>query len=261
MTSKLVLGIDVGGTGIKAQIVDVEQGTLRAKRLRVKTPQPSTPSAVAKAVGKLVSAKELRVAEIAGAGFPAVIKDGVARSAANVDHRWIGTNVAEVLSEATGVPTTAINDADAAGLAEMRFGAGRGEFGVVVMVTLGTGIGTGLFWKGQLVPNSELGHLQVRGRDAEDRAAANVREEKHLSWTHWAKLVEEYLLVLDRVLAPDLVIIGGGVSATPEKFLPKITIRPRLVAAKLGNDAGIIGAAIYAAEVSAAVIVGPAEPG
>ncbi len=257
MTTQLVLGIDIGGTGIKAGMVDVDEGKLTAKRLRIKTPDGAAPKAVAIAVRKLTAPPEMRDAQLAGVGFPAAIKAGVARTAANIDPRWIGANVAELLSEAIGIPTTAVNDADAAGLAEVRFGAGRGQNGAVVMVTLGTGIGTGLFWNGHLVPNSELGHLQIRGKDAEDRAAANVRIEKHLSWSQWAKQVEEFLLTLDRLISPDLVIIGGGVSATPEKFLPKIKIVPRLVVASMGNDAGIIGAALYAAESPARFIAEP----
>ena len=257
MTTELVLGIDIGGSGIKAGIVDVDEGKLTAKRLRVKTPEGAAPKAVVRALRMLTAAPELRVAKLAGVGFPAAIQAGIARTAANIDPLWIGANVAELLSEAVGVPTTAVNDADAAGLAEVRFGAGRGQNGVVVMVTLGTGIGTGLFWNGHLVPNSELGHLQIRGRDAEDRAAASVREQKRLSWTAWAKQVQEFLEVLDRLVSPDLVIIGGGVSATPEKFLPKIKIVPRLVAASLGNDAGIIGAALYASESPARLMVDP----
>jgi len=247
----IALGIDIGGTGIKAAAVDLEAGKLTTARKRLKTPHPATPAAVAATVKEIVDEGELRSLTVVGAGFPAVIKDGKAESAANVNRRWIGTDVAALLGEATGRPTTVVNDADAAGLAELRFGAGRGTRGVVLMITLGTGIGCGLFHNGDLIPSTELGHIEVRGKDAERRAAELVRERKHLSWGSWAKRVEEYLNALDRLMWPDLIIIGGGVSATPEKFLPRIHVRPRIVAATLGNDAGIVGAALYAAQMAA----------
>lgn len=250
------LGIDIGGTGIKAAVVDLEKGTLATQRKRLKTPHPATPKAVMQTVQALLNDDELREPQIVGAGFPAAIKDGHVLTAANVDPKWIGQDAAALLTTATGRHTTVLNDADAAGVAEVRFGAGKGVDGVVLMITLGTGIGCGLFFKGRLFPNTELGHIEVRGKDAELRASEAVRVAKGLSWGAWAKRVQEYLNVLDRLIWPDLVIIGGGVSATPEKFLPKIHIRPKLVAATLGNDAGIIGAAIYASEAEAT----PAAP-
>lgn len=245
------LGIDIGGTGIKAAVVDLERGTLTTQRKRLKTPQPATPKAVSQTIQRLVDDEEMRAPQLAGAGFPAAIKDGRVLSAANVDRHWIGQDAAALISTTTGRRTAVLNDADAAGLAEMRFGAGKGVDGVVLMITLGTGIGCGMFYNGELFPNTELGHLQVRGKDAERRASESARERKALSWGAWAGRVQEYLDVIDRLLWPDLVIIGGGVSATPEKFLPRIHIRPKLVAATLGNDAGIIGAAMYAAETAA----------
>ncbi|MGH2633119.1 MAG: polyphosphate--glucose phosphotransferase [Tepidiformaceae bacterium] len=247
------LGIDIGGTGIKAAVVDLEHGTLATQRKRLKTPHPATPKAVAQTIQKLVDDDELRAPQLVGAGFPAAIKDGHVLSAANVDRKWIGPDAAALISTATGRRTVVLNDADAAGLAAIRFGAGKGVDGVVLMITLGTGIGCGLFFNGALFPNTELGHVQVRGKDAELRASESVREKKDLSWRAWARRVQEYLDVIDRLLWPDLVIIGGGVSATPEKFLPRIHIRPKLVAATLGNEAGIIGAAMYAAETAAPV--------
>jgi len=242
------LGIDIGGTGIKAATVDLDKGTLATLRKRLKTPRPATPKAIARTIRELVDSEELREPEIVGAGFPAAIKEGIVLTAANVDPRWIGEDASALIGSATGRPTVVLNDADAAGVAEVRFGAGKGVAGVVLMITLGTGIGCGLFFNGELFPNTELGHIEVRGKDAERRASESARERKDLSWASWAKRVEEYLQAIDRLVWPDLVIIGGGVSATPEKFLPRIRIRPKLVAATLGNDAGIIGAAMYAAE-------------
>ena len=247
-----VLGIDIGGTGIKAACVDLERGTLTTDRARALTPQPAVPKAVARTILGLVKDIPLDDGAVVGAGFPAVIKDGRAETAANVDSSWIGADVEELISTAIGHPTAVVNDADAAGLAEVRFGAGRDVSGVVVMVTLGTGIGTGLFVNGQLIPNSELGHLEVRGKDGERRAAASVRERSHLSWKTWAKRVQEYLRELDEVLWPDHIIIGGGVSKEWAKFGPYIKVRPTIVPATLGNDAGIIGAALFAQERASA---------
>ena len=246
--SNLAIGIDIGGTGIKAAVVDLDTGTLATERRRLLTPQPALPKAVAKTVARLFEQEELRAPQLVGAGFPAVVKDGVALTAANVDKSWIGTNVAETIGAAIGRTVTAFNDADAAGLAELRFGAGKDVRGMVAMITLGTGIGCALFLNGTLVPNTELGHIQIRGKDAERRAAASVRERKKLTWKEWSGRVEEYLNALDALIWPDLIIIGGGVSATPEKFIPRLQCRPKVVAATLGNDAGIIGAALHAAE-------------
>ena len=245
---KTALGIDIGGTGIKAAVVDLETGHLTTPRQRLRTPHPATPKAVGRTIRTLVDSDEFREPALVGAGFPAAIKCGRVLTASNVDQKWIGEDAAALLTKATGRQTIVLNDADAAGLAEIRFGAGREVPGVVLMITLGTGIGCGLFYNGALFPNTELGHIEVRGKQAELRASELVRERRGLSWSAWARRVQEYLNVIDSLLWPDLVIIGGGVSATPEKFLPRIRIRPKLVPAMLGNDAGIIGAAIHAAE-------------
>ena len=243
-----MIGIDVGGSGIKAAIVETTTGELVTPRIRVETPQPATPKAVAKVTAQVVA--ELPPGLAAGVGFPAVILGGVAKTAANVDPSWIGTQVDTLFAETLGRRLTVGNDADAAGLAEMRFGAGRGEAGTVLMLTLGTGIGSALFRDGALVPNTELGHLQIRGKDAERRAAASIKERKGLSWLEWSKLLSEYLEEIDALLWPDLVIIGGGISKDADRFINDLPRRVRCVPATLLNRAGIVGAAMLAAEAA-----------
>jgi len=244
--AKIRLGIDIGGTGIKGAPVDVTTGKLAAERYRVLTPQPATPDAVSAVVRELVEHFEWK--GTIGATFPAVVKAGVVHSAANVDESWIGTDAAGLFAETSGRTVTVMNDAGAAGVAEMRFGAGRGHEGVVMVVTLGTGIGTALFVNGTLVPNTELGHIEIRGRDAEERASDAVREREDLSWKQYAKRVDEYLDAIQRLLWPDLVIIGGGASKKADKFLPYLTSAVEVVAAQLLNDAGIVGAALAAGD-------------
>lgn len=239
-----LLGIDIGGTGIKGAPVDIERGTLAADRYRLLTPQPATPEAVAKTVSEVVD--HFAVDGRVGGTFPAVIQHGVALTAANVDKRWIGTDVRATLEQATSRPFTVINDADAAGVAEMEFGAGKHRMGVVIMVTLGTGIGTAVFVDGKLVPNTELGHIEVGGHDAETRASEKVREDKGLPWKKWGGRVNVYLQKLEALLNPELIIIGGGISKKPEKFFGYLDTRAELVSAKLRNEAGIIGAAVAA---------------
>jgi polyphosphate glucokinase len=237
-----VLGIDVGGTGIKGAPVDTRSGRLLADRHRILTPQPATPEAVAGVVGEL--AKFFDWTGPSGATFPAVIKHGVASTAANVDSSWIGTDAAKLFAQAIGSEVTVVNDADAAGIAEMRFGAGRGHEGVVIMVTLGTGIGSAVFNDGVLLPNTELGHLQMDGQDAERVAAESVREADGLSWKKWSKRLNEYLQMLEGLFSPDLFVIGGGVSKKSGKFIPRLDLRTEAVPAELLNEAGIIGAAL-----------------
>jgi polyphosphate glucokinase len=250
-----VLGIDVGGTGIKAAMVDVERGALVTERVRVETPHPARPDALAAATAALVDGLGGR--EAAGIGFPSAILNGVTMTAANVDKSWIGTQAEEIFRAALGRPVVLLNDADAAGLAEMRFGAGAGERGVVLMLTLGTGIGSALFLDGRLVPNLELGHLEIRGKDAESRASAVARERKGLSWERWARRLDEFLHRVDALLWPDLIIIGGGVSKRADRFLPFLNTRPRLVPATLHNDAGIVGAALRVEELVAPEVARP----
>jgi polyphosphate glucokinase len=240
------LGIDIGGSGIKAGLVDLTTGALRTQRVRVPTPQPATPRAITEVVAALVS--PLEIDGTVGATFPAVIKQGVAKTAANVDKSWLGLDVAAALSGAIGASVKVVNDADAAGLAEMRVGAGRDAPGTVVTVTFGTGIGTALFIDGTLVPNTELGHLELDGSDAEARAAESARDREGLSWAKWAKRVQRYLRELEMLLTPDLFIVGGGASKKAESWVPAVEVQTPILVAALRNDAGIVGAAFAAAE-------------
>lgn len=241
-----LLGIDIGGTGIKGAPVDVETGQLTAERFRIETPQPSVPNAVADVVKQV--AAHFNYSGPAGVTFPAVVKHGVTYTAANVDRSWIGTNAGELFSRHIGGPVTVVNDADAAGVAEMRFGAGKDRNGVIILVTLGTGIGSAVFLDGQLLPNSEFGHLMIRGKAAERRASEKVRVDKKLSWKQWAKRISEFLNEMEKLFSPDLFIIGGGISKKAEKFFPFLTTKTEviIVPAQMRNEAGIIGAAYLA---------------
>jgi polyphosphate glucokinase len=239
-----ILGIDIGGSGIKGAPVNVKTGEMLTERHRIPTPQPSKPEAVAEVVAEIV--KHFDWKGPIGCTFPSVVKDGVMYSAANVDKDWIGTNGQALFEEATGCPVLAMNDADAAGIAEMEFGAGKGQMGVVFILTLGTGIGSAIFHKGVLLPNTELGHLEVRGKDAEHRASDRVRKDKDLDWEEWADRLNEYFGRLEFLFSPDLFIVGGGVSAKSEKFLPLLKTRAEVIPAQLLNDAGIVGAALAA---------------
>lgn len=239
-----VVGIDVGGTGIKGAPVDIANGKFARGRVRLLTPLPATPRAVADVVGEIL--QQIGVAGPAGLTLPAVVRAGVVETASHIDHAWIGVDAVELFAKATGRPVAVVNDADAAGIAEVRFGAGRGRAGVIVVVTLGTGIGSALFVDGTLVPNSELGHLPLHHGEAEDWAAESVREHDDLSWKKYAHRLQAYLELVQRVLWPHLIIIGGGVSKKAGKFLPLIELQTPVVPAQLHNDAGIIGAAMIA---------------
>ncbi|MGY1785994.1 polyphosphate--glucose phosphotransferase [Geodermatophilus sp. SYSU D00698] len=239
-------GVDIGGSGIKGCLVDLEAGALVGERVRVETPQPSTPEAVYEVVAGIVSS--FGWTSRIGVTYPGVMKRGVAHTAANMDKAWIGTDVDAGLSALVPGTVETLNDADAAGLAEMRYGAGRDQDGVVLMLTFGTGIGSALFVDGRLVPNTEFGHIQVDGEDGEKRASAAAREREDLSYPHWAKRVDRYLDVLEAGLWPDLIIVGGGVSKKAHKWVPLLSTRTPVVPAQLQNDAGIVGAALAAAE-------------
>jgi len=247
-TDGLAFGIDIGGTGIKGAIVDTRTGQLVTKRIRILTPKPSTPDNVAEVVAKLVS--DAGWHGPVGATFPAIIQHGVARSAANVDPSWIGTDVDECFTKATGSATDVyvLNDADAAGIAEVRFGAAKDVVGVVILLTFGTGIGSALLYNGTLIPNTELGHLELDGYDAEKRAAASVREDHDMSYKDWAKRVDRYMSHVERLFTPDLFVVGGGVSKDAEKWVPRLHLQTPVKPAQLLNDAGIVGAAIAALE-------------
>ncbi len=239
------MGIDIGGTGIKGAPVDLDTGNLVTDRVRLLTPQPSVPDAVADTVRQVITAFDWRGP--VGITFPGVVVDGVVRTAANVDRSWLGMDARSLLGETTGTRTTVLNDADAAGIAEMKFGAGAGHQGTAVLLTFGTGIGSALFVDGELVPNTEFGHLHMHGKDAEQRASERARELHDLSWDKWAGRVEEYLAYLEALLTPSLIIIGGGISKKADKFMPHLTsLRSRVIPAVLLNNAGIVGAAMAA---------------
>ncbi|MEV4615716.1 polyphosphate--glucose phosphotransferase [Kitasatospora sp. NPDC049258] len=242
-----VFGVDIGGSGIKGAPVDLERGALAQERHKVLTPHPASPESVVAAVQEVV--RHFDHQGPVGLTFPGVVVDGHTRTAANVDKGWIGMDAAGLFQDALGLPATVLNDADAAGLAELTHGAGQAHGGVVMVLTFGTGIGSALFVDGTLVPNTELGHLELRGKDAEHRASSAVRERHDLSWSAWAERVDEYLGLVERLFSPQLIIIGGGVSRKHEKFLPLLTERgAEVVPARLRNDAGIVGAAMAAAK-------------
>jgi polyphosphate glucokinase len=252
-----ILGIDIGGSGIKGAPVDTEHGVLLAERYRIPTPQPATPDAVGDVVAEV--AKYFEWSGPIGCTLPSVVQYGIVHSAANIDKSWIGTDGHLLLQQKTGCRVILLNDADAAGIAEMKFGAGKGHMGVVMMLTFGTGIGSALFLDGRLVPNTELGHLEMRGKDAEQRASDQARTMKGLSWEKWAKRVDEYLDRLEALFSPDLFIIGGGVSKKHEKFVPLLNTRAQIVTAQLLNEAGIVGAALAAEEFVANPMARPAR--
>lgn len=241
-----VLGIDIGGSGIKGALVDTETGEMVTERVRIPTPQPAKPKAVIEVVKQIVDIFEY--SGPLGVGMPAIVHDGVVGSAANIDDEWIGFSGREAIAEATGCHVSLLNDADVAGVAEMRFGAGRHEPGVVMIFTLGTGIGSAMFVNGQLVPNLELGHLYLRKKkkDAEEWASERIRDEKGLSWKKWGRRLDKYFKHIEFIFSPDLIIIGGGVSKKHQKFLKHIDVQARVVPAQLRNEAGIVGAAVTA---------------
>jgi polyphosphate glucokinase len=249
---RLTIGVDVGGSGIKAAIVDVDAGRFYSERIRVLTPQPSTPDLVSASIGRivrrLIKASRIPADAAIGVGLPGVAINGRLATAANIDPAWIGFPIAEKLGKSLKRRVEIVNDADAAGIAEMRFGIGAGTSGTVIFLTLGTGVGSGVFLDGTLVPNTEFGQMEIRGRPAERRSAAAARTRRGLSWKAWAEDLDEHLHRIEDLMWPTLFILGGGVSKNGDKFIPRLTCRTPVVAAQLRNDAGIIGAAIVAAE-------------
>lgn len=242
MKLKKILGIDIGGSGVKGAIVDTKKGELLTARYRIPTPQPATPEAVAEVIKKIT--RHFKWNGPVGVGYPGVIQHGVARTAANIDKSWIDKNLNKLFSKATGCPVHVVNDADAAGMAEMKFGAGRGKMGTLILITVGTGFGTVIFSDGKLVPNLELGHIILHGDDAELYATDAARKRDDLDWDTWAGRFNEYLLRIESLVWPDLIIIGGGASSKGDKFFPKLTTKAKVVPAKLMNEAGIVGAAM-----------------
>ena len=248
-----ILGIDIGASGIKGALVDTRTGDMTAERLRIPTPEGAEPEAVSQVVAQVV--RHFSWSGPVGCGFPAAVRHGRALTAVNISSSWIGESVTELFRQSVGRPVTVINDADAAGLAEMRLGAGRGRAGVVLVLTLGTGIGTALFVDGRLVPNTELGQIEFRGKMAEKRAAAIVRKRQNLSWDKWARRLDEYLHRMEYYFWPDLMIVAGGVSKKADKFLPLLTLQTEVVTAQMLNNAGIVGAALAALPQGAAPTV------
>lgn len=245
MAKDHILGIDIGGSGIKGAPVHLKKGELATDRLRIPTPEGASPDAVADVVEELVAgfADQIGKKSPIGITVPAVVHHGVVRTAANIDQSWIGTDADAMFTERLGREVHLVNDADAAGVAEVHYGAGKGQKGVVLLTTLGTGIGSALFLDGELLPNTELGHLEIDGYDAETRAASSAREREELSWEDWAQRLQRYYSHVEALLWPDLIIVGGGVSKKAEKFLPLLDLRTTIVPARLKNEAGIIGAA------------------
>ncbi len=247
-----IFGVDIGGSGIKGAPVDLDRGDLAQERFKVLTPQPATPDGVADGVRQVV--EHYGWTGPVGLTFPGVVTDGsTIRTAANVDKSWVDTDARALFSDRLGgLPVTVVNDADAAGVAEMHFGAGRDRRGTVILLTFGTGIGSALFLDGALVPNTELGHLELHGHDAEKRASSKAKDDEDLTWEHWARRVQKYLAHVEMLFSPELFIIGGGVSRKSHKFLQHIEgIKAEIVPARLQNNAGIVGAAMRAGEMRA----------
>jgi len=244
-TARQALGVDVGGSGVKGAIVDLDTGQLIGERLRLETPQPATPQAVTQTVAEVV--RHFNWTGPLGVTYPGVVVDGVVQTAANVDSAWIGTNAADAYSQALGGrQVTVLNDADAAGLAEQRYGAGRNRSGVIVLLTFGTGIGSAVIHNGMLLPNTEFGHIEVDGKEAEHRAASSVKERKEWSYRQWTREVTKVLVAVENAIWPDLIIAGGGISKKADKWVPLLENRTPVVAAELLNTAGIVGAAMAA---------------
>jgi polyphosphate glucokinase len=252
LAARSAIGIDIGGTGIKGGIVDLKKGNLVGDRIRYDTPHPSTPAAVADVVARIVTELGARPEgpgpdRPVGVTFPAIIRHGVARSAANVDPSWIGTDVDSLLTAKMSRPVQVINDADAAGLAEARYGAGSGVEGTLLVITLGTGIGSAFIFNGKLVPNAELGHLELDGHDAESKASAAAREREGLDWEAYAERLQRYFSHVEFLFSPELFVIGGGISKRSEDFLPLLQLATPIIPAQLRNNAGIVGAALQSA--------------
>jgi polyphosphate glucokinase len=245
------LGIDIGGSGIKGAPVDLKKGELADSRLKILTPKPATPDAVAEVVDQIVDhfADQTGGSPI-GVTVPAVVIRGTVLSAANIDPAWMNTDAEALIQEHTGRAVTVLNDADAAGLAELYYGAAKGVQGLVILTTLGTGIGSAIIHDGRLVPNSELGHLEIDGYDAEDRAASSIKDIEGLSWEEYIERLQRYYETIEKLFSPDLIVVGGGISKDSDMFLPHLRLRAPIVPAKLRNQAGIIGAAHLAVDLA-----------
>lgn len=251
------LGIDIGGSGVKGAPVDLDAGEFAADRLRIDTPAKSTPANVVKVVAEIVASFADTIGDApVGVTIPAPVRHGVVPMIANLDKKWVNLEAEKYFSDELQRPVTIVNDADAAGVAEVRYGAAKGHAGVVIVTTLGTGIGTAVINDGVLLPNTELGHLEIDGYDAEKRAAASAKTREDLSYKEWSKRLQRYYEALEKLFWPDLIVVGGGVSKHSAKFLPNLTLNTPIVPAKLRNSAGIIGAAALAIEAVAARATG-----
>ena len=249
--SKKAIGIDIGGTGIKGAVVNLKSGALIGERVRHETPVGGKPGDIAKVVGELISQlPDAKPDMLVGICFPAIVRNGITMSAANVSKDWIGLDADALFTKTLGRPVHVINDADAAGVAEIKFGAGQDVPGLVIMTTLGTGIGAALFMNGKLIPNAELGHLEIDGVDYEVKASFAAKERENLSWADWSKRLQKYYATLERLFTPDLIIVGGGVSKQHEEFLPMLKLNTPIVPALKRNNAGILGAAALAKKYS-----------
>jgi polyphosphate glucokinase len=246
------VGIDIGGTGIKGALVDTVKGTLLSDRIKLDTPKGGEPDDIVKVVVEII--EQLKIAKTIPVGvcFPAIVIDGKTMSAANVSHKWINFDAEKLFEKALGRDIRFVNDADAAGVGEVRYGAAKDVPGLVIMTTLGTGIGSAIIYNGVLVPNAELGHIEVDGKDAEKRASYSAKERSRLSWKNWAKRLQKYYGALEFLLSPDLFVVGGGVSKSYEEFLPLLKLRTKIIPAELRNNAGILGAASLAVDRVAA---------
>ncbi|MDN4472613.1 polyphosphate--glucose phosphotransferase [Demequina zhanjiangensis] len=246
MSKNIAIGVDIGGSGIKAAPVNLKNGKFTDERYRIPTPQPATPEAVGKTVAKCISRFEPSRKTPIGVAFPGVIQHGVVKTAANVDDSWIGVNLRELIRDYAGHDVHVLNDADAAGFGEYRYGAAHGQDGSIFLATLGTGVGTAMIVDGTLVPNLELGHLEIDGHDAEDYAAESARARHDLDWDGWIPHLQRYFSEVERLFWPDMIIVGGGVSKSSHMFLPRLTLRAPIIPAELLNGAGIVGAAAAA---------------
>lgn len=250
MTNSLAIGVDIGGTGIKAALVDVRTGTLASERVKMSTPPGGEPQDILAATQQLIVDIAAPPSVPVGVAFPSIIRHGRTLLAANISDAWLNLEAEKLFETGLGRPISFVNDADAAGLAEVRYGAARNQPGLVIMTTLGTGIGGALIYNGVLIPNAELGHLEIDGHDAESRASNAVREKHHLSWKKWARRLQRYYSHVEMLFSPELFIVGGGVSKYADEFLPLLTLRTPIVAATLRNNAGILGAAALAWEAN-----------
>ncbi len=248
--TEVACGIDIGGSGIKGGLVDLATGELIGDRVRIDTPHPATPEAVALTCAEVLNQLGVGTDVPVGIAMPAPLPQGIVPFMANLDSSWEGVHAPSMYESFLGRPVVVLNDADAAGLAEVVYGAAKGQSGLVIVTTLGTGIGSALVYRGVLVPNSELGHLEIDGYDAESRASAAQRVEQDLGWTKWAKRLQRYYSHVEMLFSPDLFVVGGGVSKSADKFLPKLDLRAPIIPAQLRNQAGIVGAAVAAERAS-----------